>query len=381
MLYQAERPVILLGAGVRLSGAVELVEQLIDLLKVPVISNIGAIDLIPEDHPLFLGRFGPIGQRRANFTLQNADLIIALGASMSVGSIGFNSQGFAPKAKKIMVNIDLNELQKASFVPDLPVHADLKWFVSKLLASLNKDLLSIDKRWMEICNQWKNKYPTITPDYLEDNDHVNSYVFASRLSEFLNPDAVLVTGNSLDIVSIYHSFKIKSGQRVFTNINFGAMGWDLPAVVGACVGNDTKETILVTGDGTIQFNVQELNTISYNRLPIKIFIQNNQGYASIRTTQESYFDGNFIGSDASSGIGNPDFWKLAESYGFSYFLINNNEEITTTLKLVFDTDGPVICELNLSYTQGRSPRIVSVKHEDGRMESKPLEDQFPFISR
>jgi acetolactate synthase-1/2/3 large subunit len=280
-----------------------------------------------------------------------------------------------------MVNIDLNELQKTSFVPDLPVHADVKWFVSELISKFNIDNLSIDNRWMEVCQYWKEKYPTVTPDYLEDKAHVNSYIFAQRLSEFLNPGAVLVTGNSLDIVSVYHSFNIKTGQRVFTNINFGAMGWDLPAAVGACVGNDRKETILVTGDGTIQFNVQELNTISYNHLPVKIFIQNNEGYASIRTTQESYFGGNFIGSDVSSGIGNPDFCKLAESFGFPYFKINNNEEISSILKLVFGITGPVICELNLSYTQGRSPRIVSVKHEDGRMESKPLEDQFPFISR
>lgn len=379
MLYNSERPVLLLGAGVRLSGAEVIVRKLIDLLNIPVITNIGAIDLVAEDNPMFFGRFGPIGQRRANFTLQNADLIISLGASMSVGSIGFNTMGFAPRAKKIMVNIDLEELLKPSFVPHLPIHADVKWYITELLSTFNRENLNIDRRWIEVCNYWKSKYTTLTTNYFEDKDHVNSYVFAATLSEYLKEDAVLLTGNSLDIVSVYHSFKIKSGQRVFTNINYGAMGWDLPAVVGACVGNARKETILLTGDGTIQFNLQELNTISYNKLPVKIFIQNNQGYESIRSTQNNFFSGNFIGSDDNSGIGNPDFKKLAEAYNFSYVKINNNNEIKSKLESVFSFVGPVICELALSYSQGRSPKIVSVRRDDGTMESKPLEDQYPFL--
>lgn len=380
MLYASKRPILLLGAGVRLAGAEHLVEKMIDLIRMPVLTTIGAIDIIAEDNPMFLGRFGPIGQRRANFTLQNADLIISLGASMSVGSIGFNTDGFAPRANKIMVNIDLGELQKPSFKPDLPILADVKWFVKELISLIKVENLNIDNRWLEVCNYWKKNYPTITPDYFEDKEHVNSYVFAARLSEFIDSDAVVVTGNSLDIVSVYHSFKIKSGQRVYSTINNGSMGWDLPGAIGACIGNDRKDTILVTGDGTIQFNIQELNTISHNHLPVKIFIQNNQGYASIRSTQENFFEGNFIGSDASSGIGNPNFCKLAEAFSLPYFKIKNNDEILSKLKLVFNTDGPVICELNLSNTQGRIPRIISVKHKDGRMESKPLEDQFPFIS-
>ncbi len=381
MLYVSERPVLLLGAGVRLAGAESLVEKLIDSVGIPVLTTIGAIDLIAEDHPMFFGRIGPIGQRRANFTLQNADLIISLGASMSVGSIGFNTKGFAPLAKKIMVNIDPYELNKPSFVPDLPIHADLIWFLEEFLYHTEPEKLNIDSRWLKVCESWKTNYPTLTPDYFEDKDHVNSYVFAGRLSEILGQDAVLVTGLSLDIVSVYHSFKTKASQRVFTNINYGSMGWDLPAVVGACIANGKKETTLITGDGTIQFNIQELNTISINRLPIKIFILNNQGYESIRSTQNNYFNGNFIGSDAGSGIGNPDFSKLAEAYKFSFLKISNNEELQSKLKSVFDLTGPVLCEINLSFTQGRSPKIVSFRHDDGTMESKPLEDQFPFIPR
>ena len=381
MLYSSERPVLLLGAGIRLANGVDAVMKLINLLRIPVLSNIGAIDILDEDHPLFLGRFGPIGQRRANFTLQNADLIISLGASMSIGSIGFNTKGFAPGAKRIMVNIDREELQKPSFVPDLAVHADLKWFVNELHSCVDKDNLKIDKDWIKVCNNWKMNYPTITPDYYEDKNHVNSYVFADCLSEFLGKNAVVVTGNSLDIVSVYHSFKVKPGQRVYTNINLGAMGWDLPGVVGACIGNNKRETVLMTGDGSVQFNIQELNTISYNKLPIKIFVLNNQGYESIRSTQKNFFNGNFIGADIKSGIGNPNFKKLAETYNIHYENIGTNDEIKLKLKSVFSFDGPVICELMLSYTQGRSPKIVSVRRDDGTMESKPLEDQYPFLPK
>jgi len=380
-IYNSKRPVLLLGAGVRLSGALPGIFELIETLGIPVLENIGAMDILAEDHPLNMGRFGPIGQRRANFTLQNADLILALGASMSVASIGFNTKGFAPRAKKLLVNVDENELHKSSFIPDLGIKSDVGHFIMKLLKKFQPDKFVPDRRWREVCLEWKHNYPTITPNYYEDKEHVNSYIFVDRLSELLSPEAVVITGNSLDIVSVYHSFKVKKGQRVFTNINYGSMGWDLPGALGACVAHKCRETILISGDGTIQFNIQELNTISTNKLPVKIFILNNQGYESIRSTQNNFFKGNFIGADFSSGIRNPDFKKLAEAYQYKYLKIENNVELTEKISEVLEHSGPVICELNLSYTQGRSPKIVSVRREDGTMESKPLEDQFPFLPK
>ena len=381
LLQKAQRPILILGNGIRLAKAADLVPQFVETAQVPLLTTIGGMDLVGEDHPLFTGRFGPTGQRRANFALQNSDLVISLGASLSVASIGFNTRGFAPKAKRVMVNIDANELIKPSFTPDLTVQADVKWFMEEFLRQVENIQFSSSSKWIEACSYWKENYPTVTPNYFEDTQHVNSYVFAHVLSDMVSPDAVVLTGNSLDITSVYHSFKVKLGQRVFTNINYGAMGWDLPGAVGACVAHNNHRTILVTGDGSIQFNIQELETISHNRLNLKIFVFNNQGYESIRATQTNFFGGYLVGSDIQSGVNNPHFAKLAEAYGLQYAYIANNDEIRSILEAVLATEGPILCELNISYAQARSPKIMSVRNPDGTFESRPLEDQYPLLSR
>ena len=381
LLQKAQRPVLILGNGIRQAQAANLVARLIETIKVPALMTIGGMDLVDENHSLCMGRFGPIGQRRANFALQNADLVISLGSSLSVAAIGFNTRGFAPNAKKVMVNIDANELYKPSFTPDLAVQADVKWFIEEFLRQVENIRFYQSPRWLEACRYWRENYMTVTPDYLMDTQHVNSYVFADALSDMVSSDVAVVTGNALDIVSIYHSFKVKLGQRVFTNINYGAMGWDLPGAIGACMAHDGRKAILVTGDGSIQFNIQELETVGHNRLDLKIFVLNNKGYESVRATQANFFGGHLVGSDTQSGISNPNFAKLAEAYGLQYAYIANNDNIRPVLETVLATDGPILCELNISYSQGRSPKTMSVRHPDGTFESRPLEDQYPFLSR
>jgi acetolactate synthase I/II/III large subunit len=381
LLRAAQRPVIIGGNGIHLDRAHTQFAQFVDKVGAPVLSTIGGLDLLDETHPQYIGRFGPTGQRRANFTLQNADLIISVGASMSVAAIGFNTKGFAPKAKRIMVSIDQNELTKPNYQPDLPIAASAKEFINEFFRQVDDMPLGGTRRWQEACTHWKSRYPTITPDYQADPNHVNSYLFADTLSAHLTANDVIVTGNSLDIVSILHSFKVKQGQRVFTNINYGSMGWDLPAAVGACVAHGNQRTCLVTGDGSLQFNIQELLTICVNHLPIKIFIFNNAGYESIRATQNNFFDCHFVGSDFKSGIGNPDFRHLAATYGFGYERIDRNAELSTKLPEVLNREGPVLCELNLSPDQPRSPKLVSVRRPDGTFATPPLEDQFPLLPR
>ena len=383
LLQNAQRPVLILGNGIRQAQAADLVARFIETVKVPALMTIGGMDLVDENHSLCMGCFGPTGQRRANFALQNADLVISLGSSLSVAAIGFNTRGFAPNAKKVMVNIDANELHKPSFTPDLAVQADVKWFIEKFLCQVeNEDIRFYPStKWLEACRYWRETYLTVTPDYLMNTQHVNSYVFADALSDMVSSDVVVVTGNALDITSIYHSFNVKLGQRVFTNINYGAMGWDLPGAIGACVAHNKRRAILVTGDGSFQFNIQELETIGHNRLDIKIFVLNNQGYESIRSTQANFFGGHLVGSDIQSGINNPNFAKLAEAYGLQYDYIANNDKIRPMLEVVLNTEGPTLCELNISYAQGRSPKTMSVRHPDGTFESRPLEDQYPFLSR
>jgi acetolactate synthase-1/2/3 large subunit len=300
---------------------------------------------------------------------------------MSVTSIGFNTAGFAPKAARVMVNLDPHELEKSNYRPHLGIAADAGDFLREFSRQLAIEPLEIPLRWTEACAEWKRRYPTVAPDHLADPDHVNTYVFARALSEALEEEDVVVTGNSLDIVSVYQSYGVKRDQRVFTNINFGSMGWDLPAAVGACVARKGKRTCLITGDGTIQFNIQELMTIRANRLPVKIFIFNNGGYESIRSTQKNYFEGRLVGSDFGSGIGNPDFRHLALAYSFGYERVEKNSDLAAALPAVLRRDGPVLCELNVSPLQGRTPKTTTARRADGTLETRPLEDMFPFLPR
>ncbi len=381
LLGAAQRPVIIGGNGIHLAKAQAVFDDFVRKVGAPVLSTIGGVDLLFETHPLYMGRFGPAGQRRANFTLQNADLILSIGASMSVGSIGFNTAGFAPKARRIMVTIDPSDLEKSNYRPDLPIAADAKDFLQEFLTQTEGTRFQFSSRWVEACSRWKERYPTLTDDHFHDKENVNSYVFARTLSEHASPEAVIITGISLDGVSVFHSFSLKEGQRLFTNINYGAMGWDLPAAVGACIGHQRKPTYLVTGDGSIQFNIQELMAVRSNNLPIGIFVFNNDGYESIRATQTNFFQGAYVGSDFRSGIGNPSFRHLAAAYDLGYEYMQTNEEVSSKLPGLLASERAFLCELKISPTQTRSPKTMSVRKEDGTFETRPLEDMFPFLSR
>jgi acetolactate synthase-1/2/3 large subunit len=280
-----------------------------------------------------------------------------------------------------MITIDPEDLEKPNYKPHLGVSADAKAFLEEFLTQSEETAFEFAPEWTEACAQWKERYPTLTADYYADQEHVNSYVFTNALARALNEKDVVVTGNSLDIVSVIHSFAVRQGQRIFTNINYGSMGWDLPGAVGACIGAGRGRTCLITGDGSFQFNIQELMTIRANALPVKIFVLNNGGYESIRSTQKNFFNGNLVGSDFQTGIGNPDFRHLAAAYGFAYERIANNDEIEGKLPAILAGDGPALCELNLSPEQARSPKVMSTRKPDGTFETRPLEDMFPFLSR
>ena len=379
MLRTAKRPVVIAGQGIHLGNAEAQFAEFVEKVGAPVLSSAGGADLMDDQHPLCMGRFGPTGQRRANFTLQNSDLIVSIGASMSVAAIGFNSAGFAPRARRVMVTIDEHDLAKPNYKPDLPIAASARDFIEEFMVQAGTTVLGISAQWREACADWKEKYSVVTPDHLGDRDHVNSYFFVHALSQNLGPDDTVVAGNSLDIVSIRHSFEVKKGQRVFTNANYGAMGWDVPGAIGGCVGNGNHRTCLVTGDGGLLFNVQELMTLAVNRLPVKVFVFNNEGYESIRATQKNFFAGHLVGSDFKSGIGNPDFRALAAAFGLRYERIRNNDEIEGKLPSVLNGDDPVLCELNLSPDQPRSPKLVSVRKPDGTFETPSLENQFPLL--
>ncbi|HEX7831076.1 MAG TPA: thiamine pyrophosphate-binding protein [Thermoanaerobaculia bacterium] len=381
LLKNARRPMLVAGHGIRLGHAVDALGAFIDIAKIPVVMPISSMDLVPDANPFHMGAFGPIGRRAANFAVQNSDLLISIGASLSIASTGFNTAGFAPRAKKVVVNIDSGEIEKSSLNIDLPVIGDAGDFLRQLTSALAGVELPSRDRWLNACAAWKERYPPgPPPDFLDDR-YVNSYALAEELSNQMKEGEIVVGGISLDVCSIYQSFHIKEGQRVLINANYGAMGWDLPAAVGACVAADGARVVLVTGDGSIQFNIHELMTVRANNLNLRIFVLNNQGYESIRTTQNNYFESRYVGSDFGSGIGNPNFGKLAEAYGIGYQRLDDPSKLAEGVRAALDHDGPLLCEVIISPNQQRTPRTSSFRREDGSMESRPIEDLFPFLPR
>lgn len=379
-IRSAKRPLFVAGNGITLSGSRHLLYDLLERTGVPIVLPITAKDLVHEDHPSNLGVFGGAGQRRANFAIQNCDCLVGLAAGLNLHKVGFNVAGFAPKARKVLVDVDEGQLNYQVVKPDLAVHADIGDFIREFLNQPGAADLRPADRWLNACAEWKRRYPIMTPDYYQDSDHVNTYVLMDVLSDALGPDDQVTTGNGTEVVSFFQAFRLKQGQRAYIS-GWGSMGWDLPLSIGTCIGNGRKRTICVTGDGGIQWNIQELLTIRNYDLPIKVFISNNSGYTCIRATQTNFFQGRFVGSDPQSGVANPDFRHLAAAYRIPYIHIRTNSELQDGIARALAIDGPVICDLNVAVEQGISPRVSSVRREDGTFESRPIEDMAPFLPR
>jgi acetolactate synthase-1/2/3 large subunit len=379
-IRDAQRPIFVFGNGIYRAKAQELLRAVLERLQIPFVLPITSKDLLEEDHPMQMGIFGVAGQRRANFAVQNSDLMVAIGAGLNCQKIGFNIAGFAPNAKKIIVDIDESQLKYQVVRPDVPVESDAADFLREILVQLGRESYVAPSRWLEACGRWKERYPPVTPDYSQDREYVNTYHFYDRLSEILEPDASMVTGNALDTTSHFQAFRVKKGQRTI-NSGWGAMGWCLPMAVGVCIGSGKKQTVCSTGDGSFQFNSQELLTIAHYRLPIQIFVLNNKGYSNIRATQNNFFEGRFAGADATSGVGTPRFDCLAAAYDFRYSRIENHDDMEARIRTALAGEGPGICEVNVSPTQGIWPKASAFRRPDGTFESRPLEDMFPFLPR
>ncbi len=378
-LKKAKRPVIIAGNGVRLSDSINELRALIEEKDIPMVTTISGIDLIPTEHKLFFGRPGILGERAANFIVQNSDLVIVLGTRLNLRILSFNWEYFAREAKKIMIDIDENELNKKTFIPDIKINADVKEFITALSTALNEPLDT--KEWLVYCNKIKTQYPVLLQEQKDRKDYVSSYYFPTLLSQKLPKNAVVLTGNGIAYTSTYQTYSVREGDRVFANLGCASMGYDLPAAIGACVANDHNDVICLTGDGSIQMNIQEFQTIIHNKMPIKIFMYNNNGYLSIRITQTSYFKKNFVGEGPISGVSIPDMKKLAEVYGFKVFKINTNKEAEEKLDQILAEEGPVFCEVMLDPIEEIGPKVASFKKEDGTIVSKPLEDLAPFLPR
>ena len=379
-LRRSRRPLLLAGSGIHWGCSEAQLIELLESTGLPIVLTHTAKDLVPEEHPQNMGVFGGLGQRRANFALQNADLLVCLGSGLCLAKTGFNTQGFAPRARKVLVDIDEGQLHQHPLTVDLRIKAHVRPVLEYLLEHFRKAPIRPSTRWNQACEDWKVRYPILTPDSSGDPGFVNTYVFMDRLAERMLPGDVLVSGIGTDVASQFQAFRAKADQRLLVTGNWGAMGWDLPATVGACIAHQ-RRTVLVTGDGSIQWNIQELLTVGKHRLPIKIFVFNNDGYTCIKATQNAFFQGNFVGAEPGSGVGNPDFGKLAEAYGLGYARLKDPADMEVVLECVLAADGPVLCEVMVSPTQGISPKASSFRREDGSFESRPLEDMAPFLSR
>jgi acetolactate synthase-1/2/3 large subunit len=381
LLKGSKRPVLIAGNGIVLGGARALFKKFVSHLKVPVLSTISAMDLMADNDPLYQGRIGPGGQRRANFALQNSDFVLAIGTSLSISCIGFSDR-FAPKATKVLVNIDAGDLEKMNISIDIPVQADAGDFMNALITKVQTGSYNTPARWRDACVMWKRDYPPMpAPEFLQ-KDYVDTYAFYDELSRQLGDTDIVVSGNSLDgCIIAYQNHRVKEGQVAFTSACMGSMGWDLPAVVGASIADDRqRRAVLVTGDGSILFNIQELMLLGLHSLNTKLFISNNDGYQSIRNTQNRFFEGRFVGTDSRSGVANPDFEKLAASFGIKYLRVSRNEELPAAIARVFADKEPWLVEMMVSKEQQRF-RASSFVKPDGTIGSRPMEDMDPLLPR
>jgi acetolactate synthase-1/2/3 large subunit len=381
LLNASERPMLLVGNGVRLARGEAELRAAIDALGIPVLSTWLAHDLVAEAHPLYVGRPGPVAPRGANFALQNSDFLLAVGARLDLVVTGYSPANFARCAHKVMVDVDENELRKMGDTVELPILADAKAFLTELLRQKGGIARRARTDWMTRTSDWKTKYPVVLQEYRDLPDRVSTYVLADALSEVTKGEDLIVSGSSGAGIEIFLlAYRVREGQRLMLTTALGAMGYGLPACIGACLAGDRRRTVCVDGDGGLQLNIQELETIRRLQLPIKLFVLSNDGYASIRTSQQRYF-GRLAGADSTSGVTLPDLEAVVRAYGLDFARIENQKDLAGQVRRVLDTPGPIVCEVMTPREEPRAPSLASMKREDGSMVSKPLEDLWPFLDR
>lgn len=377
-LKNAKRPLIVAGHGIRLSGRKSNFIKLLDKFNIPVVTTFNGFDLIPDNHPCFIGRIGTIGQRCGNFALQNADVVLFLGSRNNIRQISYNWENFAKNAYKIIVDIDNAELQKPTVKPDMAINIDLEDFLP-LLAESAGEITKPD--WLDFCKKLKEKYSFENTAEYKHTDKINAYGAVRRITELLPQGAACVLGNATAIIASMQTALIKENQRYFSNSGDASMGYDVPAAIGACVASGNQSTFCITGDGSIMMNIQELQTIKHNNLPVKIFIINNDGYISIKQTQNNFFEGRNTGAGTNSGVSIPDFVKVGSAFGIESFRITRPDEIDGAINKMINSKTPLICEIMVNPDYIFSPKLSSKKLADGTMISPSLEDMYPFLPR
>lgn len=381
-IRNAKRPVFYAGYGIRLSGGYEKFRSVAEKLNLPIVTYWNAIDLIEDENPLYCGRAGNMGDRPGNWAIQNADLILAVGTRISIRQVGYNWKTWAREAEIIMVDIDKAELKKPTLHVEMPIWADAKDFLTKLDAAVNAPVCKVEE-WLATCQRWKKEYPVVLPQQWEENGSTaNVYAFVRYLSSQLPENSLIAVSNGACCVVGNQAFVIQKGSRMANNSAVASMGYGLPAAIGTCIGGGRKETICLEGDGSIMMNLQELQTIITNKLPIKIFLINNSGYHSIRITQTNLFNKNFVGIGEESGdLSFPEYKKIAKAFGYRYYCAHSNAEMKEVVNEVLMLDGPVFTEIFTDTEQVWEPKSSTKRLTDGTLVSPPLEDLAPFLPR
>jgi len=382
----AKRPVIYAGGGIRLSGGFEVFRKVIEKLGVPVVTYWNSVDLIEDAHSLYCGRGGNMGDRAGNFAVQNADLLLAIGTRISIRQVGYNWQTWAREAEVIMVDIDQAEFKKPTIHVDMPIWADAKDFLTAMENMLadGEDVVSEQEWWRQQCLSWKEKYPvTLERHWAEDGETANVFAFIRYLSEQLPEGSLTAVSNGACCVVGHQNWCIKQGTRFIINSAIASMGYGLPAAIGLCLSGGREETICLEGDGSMMMNLQELQTVITNRLPIKIFLINNAGYHSIRQTQNNLFkEHSKVGIGPESGdLSFPSYQKIAEAFGFPYFAAHSNAQMKEAVEKTLAQSGYAFCEIFTDTKQVWEPKSSTKRLPDGRLVSPPLEDLAPFLDR
>ena len=383
-IAKAKRPVLHAGYGIRLSGGYDAFRRVEDKLNIPVVTYWNAIDLIEDEHPLYVGRAGNMGDRPGNWAIQNADLVVAIGTRISIRQVGYNWKTWAREAEVIMVDVDQAELKKPTLHVDMPIWADAKDFLEKMDKAITDTPIYFGEEWLTACQRWKKNYPVVQPRQWEENGTTaNVYAFVKYMSSRLPENSLTAVSNGACCVVGHQAYEIKKGSRFANNSAIASMGYGLPAAIGTCIGGNRMQTICLEGDGSIMMNLQELQTILTNKLPIKIFMINNSGYHSIRITQSNLFsEHSKVGIGEESGdLSFPDFKKISEAFGYPYYSACSNKEMKEVVDKVLSLDGPVFCEIFTDTEQRWEPKSSTKRLEDGTLVSPPLEDLAPFLPR
>jgi acetolactate synthase I/II/III large subunit len=378
-ILQSKKPVIITGNGIHLSNSEDLFYKLKKKLQIPIVSTWTSKDLMNQNDPLFVGNFGLLGERAGNFAIQNADLLLVLGSRLSIPNVGYQSHLFSPKSTKIVIDIDKNELNKPTIKIDYPINKDLNLFLTELNSKLTDKTIPNWNSWVEKTQVWKNKYPVFQPEYKNNTHNINSFYFMEVLSTKLKDNHIVVTDMGTSYTCTMQSLQLNGKTRLFTSSACCSMGFGLPGAIGAYYADPSKDIVLIAGDGGFQMNLQELQTIIHNKIPIKIFVLNNNGYLAISLMQDNLFKGNHIGSTNESGVSSPDFVKLAQAYGLDTFRLENNIQLEDQIDNIINLDGPVLCEIMMVENQLLIPRVQSSKNENGEIISNSLENMFPFL--